>query len=413
MARNGTRSRLFRRGNRWWADLRSFSAVGGKREPLVAPGATVATTDRVVAETLLADRLRELQGRRRHKALLGEDDDQEATLAAYAAEHLKRKARSGRFTERWLQLSEHHLRRAISFFGADRQLSSITVEHLQAFTNHLLDTPSPRGGTLSPGTVRAHLNSLSNLYRRAQSESLVTPGYNPVAGMMDKPQQGRGEAKWLEVHEAALLLESARRYRPSEVAVRLSPVHGELMHPLLATFLLTGGRLNEVLGIEVSDVSFDRKTVTFRPNRWRRLKTKNTPRVVPLFPQLEKILRAYVFERDEPMPEGLMFPSPRTGGMIHDVRKAVDAIAARAGWRLGDIRPKMFRHTYCAARLQTLDHGAPISPFTVARELGHGGTALVERVYGHLGTVRHRSEFVEYRVENHRDQLGERLEALD
>jgi integrase len=99
--------------------------------------------------------------------------------------------------------------------------------------------------------------------------------------------------------------------------------------------------------------------------------------------------------------------------MIHDVRKAVDAIAARAGWRLGDIRPKMFRHTYCAARLQTLDHGAPISPFTVARELGHGGTALVERVYGHLGTVRHRSEFVEYRVENHRDQLGERLEALD
>lgn len=379
----------------------------------MAPGETVATTDRVVAETLLADRLRQLENRRRNRALLGEEADDQATLASYAAEHLKKKARSGRFTERWLQLSEHHLRRAVSFFGADRQLSSITVEHVQAYANHLLDIPSPRGGTLSQGTVRAHLNSLSNLYRRAQSESLVAPGYNPVAGMMDKPKPGRREAKWLEVHEAALLLETARRYRPNDIATRLSPVHGRLMYPLVATFLLTGGRTNEVLGLEVGDVSFDRQTVTFRPNRWRRLKTENAPRVMPLFPQLEAILRTYVFERDEPMPEGLLFPSPRTGGMITDVRKAVDAIAVRAGWVAGEIRPKMFRHTYCAARLQSLDHGAPISPYTVGKELGHGGTALVERVYGHLGTVRHRSEVLEYRVENHRNTLGERLDALD
>jgi len=411
MARNGTKSRLFRRGTRWWADLRAFRDVGGKREPLVASGETVATTDRVVAETLLADRLRELQERRRNRTLLGYE--QAASLAEYAAEHLKMKARSGRFTERWLQLSEHHLRRAVEFFGSGRPLPSIAVRDVQAYTNHLLNMPSPRGGTLSPGTVRAHLNSLSNLYRRAQSESLVTPGYNPVAAMMDKPQQSRREAKWLEVHEAALLLEYARRYRPSEISAKLSPVHGGMMYPLLATFLLTGGRLSEVLGLEVGNVGFDRQIVTFRPNRWRRLKTKNAPRVVPLFPQLEDILRTYVFERDEPMAEGLMFPSPRTGGIIHDVRKALDAIAVHAGWKAGEIRPKMFRHTYCAARLQTLDHGAPISPFTVARELGHGGTSLVERVYGHLGTVRHRSEVVEYRVENHRDTLGERLEALD
>jgi integrase len=63
------------------------------------------------------------------------------------------------------------------------------------------------------------------------------------------------------------------------------------------------------------------------------------------------------------------------------------------------MRTKAFRHTYCAARLQTLDGGAPISPFTVAREMGHGGMALVNRVYGHPGTVRHRSEQVEYRPE--------------
>jgi hypothetical protein len=31
--------------------------------------------------------------------------------------------------------------------------------------------------------------------------------------------------------------------------------------------------------------------------------------------------------------------------------------------------------------------------------MGHGGVALVKRVYGHLGTVRHRSDRVEYRAD--------------
>jgi len=72
----------------------------------------------------------------------------------------------------------------------------------------------------------------------------------------------------------------------------------------------------------------------------------------------------------------------------------------------------MFRHTYCAARLQTLDRGAPVAVDTVRRELGHGSGELVEKVYGHLGEVRHRADVVEFRVEQHRERLEERLDAL-
>ena len=99
--------------------------------------------------------------------------------------------------------------------------------------------------------------------------------------------------------------------------------------------------------------------------------------------------------------------------MLTDTRKLIDHIAARAGWKAGEIRTKMFRHTYCSARLQTLDQGAPVSIYTVGKELGHGGDSLVKRVYGHLGQVRHRSEVVEYRAEQHRAKLGDRLAALD
>ena len=71
--------------------------------------------------------------------------------------------------------------------------------------------------------------------------------------------------------------------------------------------------------------------------------------------------------------------------MLTDFRKLLDAVAMRAGWKSGEIRSKMFRHTYCAARLQTLDAGAPVSTYPVAHEMGHGGEAMVRRVYGHLG----------------------------
>ena len=155
-------------------------------------------------------------------------------------------------------------------------------------------------------------------------------------------------------------------------------------------------------------MSFDRRTVTFRPNEHRRLKTRTSHRTVPLWPQLEEILRPYVFSATAPRGEGLLFPSDRGGGMIWDMRKALDAIGGSAGWEAGEIRTRMFRHTYCATRLQTLDRGAPVSPWVVSREMGHGGRSLVDRVYGHLGDVRHRSETVEFRVEQHREQLARR-----
>jgi integrase len=78
----------------------------------------------------------------------------------------------------------------------------------------------------------------------------------------------------------------------------------------------------------------------------------------------------------------LLFPSPWSDGEqpIQDVRGLLDRIASRAGLAEGSLRTKMFRHTYCAARLQGLDRGAPVSTYTVARELGHESEAMVRRV---------------------------------
>ena len=413
MSRKRKRSRVFWReqggAQRAYADFRDYADVGGRRDALIVPGETLAATDLGIAEVLAAKRLAELnqlRARRQGRAVHGLP--RETTLAEFAREHLIAKAKAETTTQGWVAESEHYLQRALEFFGQHRPLDAITVADVRKWSEHLHTQSNGRGGTMSGGSIRHHLNCLSNLFRRAQSEGFVPPGYNPVAALMEKPRAKPQEARWLEVHEAALLLEAARTYRPARGDLAMP-----FAYPLLATFLLTGGRAREVLGLEVGDVSFDRKTITFRPNQWRRLKTATSLRAVPLWPQLEAVLRAYVFDADRP-PSRLLFPSYRTGEetMLTDFRKLLDMVAVRAGWQPGEIRSRMFRHTYCAARLQTLDQGAPVSLFTAAKELGHGGEAMVRRVYGHLGQVRHRAEEVEYRIEAFEDKLKGRLAAL-
>jgi integrase len=382
-----------------------FRDMGGGREALTPPGDSRATTDGMIAEKLVANRLSELQAQKRSSVLLGVK--RQAKLGPFVTDHLIQKAKSGRFSESWLADSERMLKIAIEHFGTERDLASIGVHDVQAWASALASRPNGRGATLGGGAIRHHLNVLSNVYRRAQSEGAVAPGYNPCAALIDKPAGKREEARWLEVHQAALLLESARTYKPKRAELALP-----FIYPLIATYLLTGGRETEVLGLEVDDVNFERKTITFRPNNWRRLKTRTSHRTVPMWPQLEAILAGYL--RDTPRVGGLLFPSPRLNGagMVSDFRKALDAVAERAGWKVGEVRSKAFRHTYCAARLQSLDNGAPVSIYTVGKELGHGGEALVKRVYGHLGTVRHRAEVIEYRVEQHERQIAEGLRLL-
>ena len=150
----------------------------------------------------------------------------------------------------------------------------------------------------------------------------------------------------------------------------------EYSYAMVATFLLTGGRRNEVLGLLGRDVDTALRCVHFRPNEHRELKRTWHVRTVPLFDQLLEELE------DWPRNDALLFPG-RNGRMITDVRGALESTRKRA-----QIRKKItlhtLRHTYAAVRLQTLDRGAPVSPFVVMRELGHRSLALIERTYGHV-----------------------------
>jgi integrase len=400
------RSRIYLRGGRYGGDFRD---LGGKREPLILEGERLATTDANIAGKLAADRVADLEKRKRNRVLLG--IERQTTLAAFCAEHLERKADLSDVTDRWLAETEQRLQRAVAFFGADRDLASIGTRDVEDWIRHLGKTKR-RGRALSKGTILHHVNALGNLYARALSDGCAV--LNPVHALAreSRPRPPRRDSAWLEIADAALYLESARTWKPVG-----NTVPNPAMYEVVATFLLSGGRESEVLGLAVEDISFDRGTVTFRPNERRRLKTPTSHRTVPLWPQLREILQRYIFEKGGPT-SGLLFPSRRGKAaakgdkMVHDTRKALDSIGERAGWKPGEIRSRIFRTTYATTRLQTLDNGAPVAVWTVSRELGHASTAMLERIYGKLGMVRHRSEVVEFRAEQHAEKLGDRLQAL-
>lgn len=404
--------------SRYYADFRAYAAEGGRREPLTPPGQRRATHDPDVAAKLYADRLTELKRKRQVLQMEGESalqamvaEEERPPLKAYAALHLRQKARDGEVTPRWLVQAERHLKAAVAFFGAETDLTSISPKDCTRWTNDLRKMDNGRGGTLSEGSVRKYLNSLSNLFARAVSEEMVVR--NPVSQMYTKPTEERREARFLEAHEAALLLESARTYRPPAGDAF------QWMYPVVATFLLTGGRKSEVFGLEVDDVSLAHNKIYFRPNTWRRMKTRGSERSTPLWPQLATILRDYLMERERSggIKGTLLFPSARVGAerMLSDVRKALDHIGERAGFQRGEIRLHGLRHTYTAARIQTCDSGRPVSLYTVARELGHRSTEMIEARYGHLHDRAQTGcpEVVAFDITPHKERLAERLGVLE
>lgn len=419
-------AKISQRNGRWFAELREYSDVirPGEdirvRMALVPKGEKKATADKVVADKLFSEIVQELEARRRNRSLFGVE--RQADLGPYAEYHLKQKAKDGETTDLWLTQAEKHLTAACAFFGERTDLASLSPEDFTRWVEHLRRQKNGRGGTLSETSVRKYLNSVSNLFKRAVSERYVPS--NPVGDMYSKPTEKRQEAPFLTAPEAALLLESARTYQPNTGGGQparwggIRPDPFLWMYPLLATFLLTGARRAEVLGLEVDDVSLRHNKIWIRPNRWRRLKTSGSKRTVPLWPQLKEILQAYLLERERAGGLGsLLFPSGRgpEERMVQDVRKAMDRIGARAGFPEGYVRLHMLRHTYTSARVQTCDRGRPVALYTVARELGHRSTNMLEDRYGHLHdrVEEGEAEVVEFRAEVHRSELPERFEALE
>jgi len=313
------------------ATVRYYARIGGERMPLKPPGEKRATTDPEVAQALFAQLVMDHQ--KTQLRAIHSLPKVAVSLFAAAEEHLKLKAAAGRVRTQTIEADELNLERACAFFGADTLLEAITPQQVGQWATHLQTTPvaarRPEGTNrgkrasrvMGASNARKCLNSLSNLYRRAQEQGWVSMGVNPVGALMSKPQDKHHESRWFEAHEVALLLESARTVQRK----RSDGMAGA--YELLATAALTGARPSELLGLTAEDVSFDRNTILIRGT-----KTDGAFRSVPLPPQLREILEPYLTPRDRTPRTGLLFRSPKSGERVTDARtRSQRAPASRRG----------------------------------------------------------------------------------
>lgn len=377
--------RLYQRaGGRWYADLRD---LGGGREAMKPVGESYATTDRDVAMQYCTARVRELEDTRRTRQMFGVV--RQCSVGQFATEWIQYK-RNTETRHQTLDRYELAFEHAFKVLDDSRNMDGITLRDAKEIMAGLRGIQSRYGKGLSSSSVRHVLVAMSQMFDHAEALGVVPAGHNPWKRLpkSERPRLKHSETDFLEVLEAAALIHACE-----SVKTRFIP-----LRTLVSTLLLTGGRLSEVLGLEWSDVNFDRDTVTFRDSRWRDLK-RGPLRTVPLWPELRDELSAYRLRTSRIA--GLVFPGEAPLGeekrIFGQVYKQI-AKAARLAKIDKKVTPQVFRVTYCAARLQTTDHGAHVSPFTVMKEMGHASLDMIERVYGRIGTDRHRSDVVEFKL---------------
>lgn len=356
----------YREGRGWYLDLRD---LGRGRLALIDRGrgerAACENEDRAFE---IAKKVMEMHG-------------EDPTLEAFADHHLTQKGQRRRkgTVERDRISLEQIGSWASGRLGREPRLSDVTKRFV-------LDYMAWRGPRVAAKTLAHELHALSNLMKRAVGRDLVLLNPVPKAKEVEGFEIVAARLpEWYEVGEAARLLRACAEldsYRP------LLP-----RHPIVATSLLSGARPGETLGFRVQDFDFSRGVVHIRANEYRLLKRNWHERDVPLWPQLADIVGQYI---ERAKPRDLLFANPKTGKPYEKIRYSLKTAHKRA--RIFK-QPRLYncRHTYCATRLQTLDGGKPVSPYTVMEEMGHRDLTLIERVYGHLQKDRQRLAVVEYR----------------
>jgi integrase len=183
-----------------------------------------------------------------------------------------------------------------------------------------------------------------------------------------------------------------RAERDLSIRPELNDVFADYLKPMVILSLYCGIRRGTLLGLLWGDMDFSAEILTMRGEI---MKGGEILRV-PVNSIVLNTLVAWRNQSENIAPDDLIFPSPRTGGMLKDVKKAWLAVLKSA--RIDNFRWHDMRHDFAS---QLVMKGVDLN--TVRELMGHRDITTTQ-IYAHLAPE-HKLKAVEVLAENAKDKI--------
>ncbi len=214
---------------------------------------------------------------------------------------------------------------------------------------------------------------------------------NIIAGKVSRHKEDRGRVRYLDAAEEARLLEALDRRQDKQREERarmiawaqkrhlptLPDLNGltytDYLKPLILAVLYSGMRRGEAFSLLWSDINWEQNTITIRAESAKSEKMRH----IPMCAALRQVLEQW---QAQGMGQGLVFPSPKTGGRLDNIQTSWERLIKDAkieGFRFHDLR-----HSF-ASRLAM----AGVDLNTIRELLGHSDLKMTLR-YAHLSPAR-------------------------
>jgi len=245
--------------------------------------------------------------------------------------------------DRTLQTYESSLEKLTDYLHRDGTDSeAITPNHLRGFVAEQLE----KG--LSRSSIAIHMRSVRVFFNFLARERVVER--NPMRNV-DTPKVPQTYPEVLSEEQMKRLLKACNR----------STWVGARNYTMLLTFLDTGIRLSELIGLNLEDVNLQNWTIRVRNGKGSK------ERYVFMGRSLFRALRKWIDARGVSCPDPAFFIT--NNGHRHDLRnveRIIERLATKAGLQDVRVTPHILRHTFATHYIQ---NGG--DPFSLQRILGH------------------------------------------
>ncbi|MDR1516168.1 MAG: site-specific integrase [Synergistaceae bacterium] len=296
----------------------------------------------------------------------------------HVKEKLERKMTLGEYIEKnyatRYRPSKHTLWRLAAHFKEkfwNRPTDSITVKDIQIWRNRRLDE-----GTKA-ATINKDCGALIAALNKAECDEIIKE--NPLKKLRRLPEEGVSDEadskeiiRYLSDDERSRLYDAmdAREDR-IRIARNISDAatFADHIKPMVIVSLTSGIRRGSLFGLLWSDIDFDHNTLTLRPSN---VKSKKKT-VLPMSTDTRETLLLW---REQTNNDGLVFPSPVTGSMLTNVKKAWTGILKDA--QIDNFRWHDMRHDFAS---QLVMRGVDL--YRVQKLMGHRDISMTQR-YAHF-----------------------------